>query len=226
MTYGQLTDRVLTILGMQEDTTAPEKGQAQDLIYEGITDIVARTRPNTRVINLTLTAATPVHDMSTAIIALYDIEDEGGFLDRFSREDAVENQRQGYRGFAYEEPLLWISPIPTVQKVIKAYGVFRPQRMTDDAQTPSATQYGGLADEFHPTIVTYALWKGAEYTEHEQSGGGERWRVQYEGQNGDGGEIGKIKAILNKRVTPKGTRRRDPIGQVGLLNDSSYYRGG
>jgi len=226
MTYKQLTDRVLQVLGMQEDTTAPEKGHVQDLIYEGITDIVARTRAGTRVINLTLTANTPVHDMSTSIIALYDIEDEGGFLDRLSREDIVSHQRQGYRGYAYSEPLLWVSPTPSAQKVIKAYGVFRPQRMTDDAHTPAATQYGGLADEFHPTIVTYALWKGAEFTEHEQSGGGERWRIQYEGQNGEAGEIAKIKAILNKRVTPKGTRRRDPTGQVGALNDSAYYRGG
>jgi hypothetical protein len=226
MTYKQLTDRVLHTLGMQEDTTAPEKPYVQDLIFEGICDLSARTRAGVRVINLNLTANVAVHDMSTAIIALLDLEDGSGFLDRYTREDIVTQQKASYRGYAYEEPLLWISPVPTQAKVIKAYGVFRPTRMTADDHTPSTPQFGNLADEFHPTVVTYALWKAGEYTEHEQSGGGERWRVQYEGQNGDGGELAKIRRILTKRVTPKGMRRRDPTGQTGALNEASYYLGG
>lgn len=226
MTYKQISDRVLQILGMQDDTTAPEIGYVQDLIHEGITDIAARTRAGARVINLTLTANTPVHDMSGAIIALLDLQDGSVILDRSTREDILFKQAVGHSGYAYEEPLLWISPIPTTTKVIKAYGVFRPQRMTDPGHSPSGTQYGNLAEEFHPAIVTYCLWKAAEYTEHEQSGGGERWRMQYEGQEGTGGEIARIKRILTKRVTPKGTRRRDPTGQVGSLADSLYYLGG
>jgi len=226
MTYKQLTDRVLHILGMQEDTTVPEKPFVQDLIYEGICDLSARTRAGMRVINLNLTAGVAVHDMSTSIIALLDLEDSAGFLDRYAREDIARHQRDNLRGYAYAEPLLWISPVPTAAMTIKAYGVFRPSRMTDDAHAPSTPQYGNLADEFHPTIVTYALWKAGEYTEHEQSGGGERWRIQYEGQNGEGGEIAKIRRILHKRVTPKGSRRRDPTGQTGTLQDASYYLGG
>lgn len=226
MTYKQMVDRVLHNLGMQEDTTQPEKPFVQDLIYEGICDLAARTRAGTRVINLNLTGGVAVHDMSTSIIALLDLEDGSGFLDRYAREDIARHQANSSRGYAYSEPLLWISPVPSEDKTIRAYGVFRPQRMSDDAQTPSLPQYGNLADEFHPTVVTYALWKAGEYTEHEQSGGGERWRVQYEGQNGDGGEIAKIRAILHKRVTPKGTRRRDPTGQTGVLNPTGYYLGG
>jgi len=226
MLYKQISDRVISILGLQDDTTAPELTLVQDWIYEGINDIAARTRAGTRVINLKLTADTAVHDMSTVIISLLDLEDSQGFMPRLTREDAVRAQKNFTRGYAYEEPLLWFSPIPTEDMFFKAYGVFRPKRMEADDDNPASPTLGNLADEFHPTIVTYACWKGGEYTEHEQSGGGERWRVQYEGQDGKGGEIAKIKQILSKRVTPQGTRRRDPVGQVGSPSRVLDYLGG
>jgi hypothetical protein len=62
--------------------------------------------------------------------------------------------------------------------------------------------------------------------QHEASGNGEKWRVQYEGQDGMSGEIAKIKRILKKRVTPGGTRRRNPLRTVGAVPDLSYYAGG
>jgi hypothetical protein len=226
MNYKQISDRVIAVLGLQDDTDAPELALVQDWVFEGIGDIAARTRAGTRVINLKLTADTPVHDMSNVIISLLDLEDSYGFLPRLTRQDAVTAQGRLERGYAYEEPLLWFSPVPTEEMFFKAYGVFRPQRMMLDTDTPATPQFGNLAPEFHPTIVTYALWKGGEYTEHEQSGGGERWRVQYEGQDGRGGEISKIKAILSKRVTPAGARRRYPVGQVGGLSGPLSYLGG
>jgi hypothetical protein len=226
MTYKQISDRVIVILGLQDDTTAPEVGLVQEWILEGITDIAARTRAGTRVINLKLSADTPVHDMSNEIISLLDLEDSTGFMPHLTREDAVSAQARFERGFAYEEPLLWFSPVPTKDMFFKAYGVFRPRPMENDDDTPANASYGNLADEFHPTIVTYCLWKGGEYVEHEQSGGGERWRVQYEGQDGKGGEISKIKAILSKRVTPQAARRRNPVGQIGSLSRTIEYLGG
>jgi len=94
---------------------------------------------------------------------------------------------------------------------------------TDSPQLPA---YGGLAEEFHPTIITYCLWKGGEYMQHEASGNGEKWRVQYEGQNGESGELAKIKRILAKRVTPGGARRRNPLRTVGSVPDAASYMGG
>jgi hypothetical protein len=177
------------------------------------------------VINMTTTADTQTHDMSTfAIISLLDIADEHGFLDRFTREDIEQIQRQGGRGYAYEEPMLWISPIG--EKTLRCFGVFRPLKMSAGTQSPSDPQYGGLAEEFHPTILTYCFWKGGEYMQHEASRNGETWRIQYEGQDGNGGEIAKVKRILAKRVTPGAPRRRNPMRTVGRVPDASYFMGG
>lgn len=225
MTRDQILQRIQYTLGLQDDTTFSETAYATDLIYEAITDIVARTRANTRVINMTTTADTQTHDMSTfALISLLDLTDETGFLDRFSRQDIETIQAQGGRGYCYEEPLLWIAPLG--EQTLRVFGVFRPQKMTVGSQSPSHQDYGGLAEEFHPTIVTYCLWKGGEYMQHEASGNGEKWRVQYEGQDGMGGELAKIKRILAKRVTPGGARRRDPYRTVGRVPNASYYIGG
>jgi hypothetical protein len=225
VTRDQMLDRIKYTLGLQDDTTFSETTFATDLIFEAICDIVARTRPYTRVINLDTTADTQTHDMSTmSIISLVDLADDKGFLDRFTREDIEAIQAQGGRGYCYEEPLLWISPIGA--KTLRCFGVFRPNKMSAGNQSPSDSQYGGLAEEFHPTILTYCFWKGGEYMQHEASGNGEKWRVQYEGQDGLGGEIGKIKRVLSKRVTPGGPRRRNPMRTVGRVPDATFYMGG
>jgi len=225
MTRDEIATRIKYTLGLQDDTTFSETGFVEDLIFEAIQDIAARTRAGMRVINMTTTADTQTHDLSVgAIIALLDVADERGFLDRYTREDIERIQRNGGRGYCYEEPLLWISPIG--EKILRVFGVFRPHKMTDGLQSPHDVLYGNLADEFHPTILTYCFWKGGEYMQHEASGNGEKWRVQYEGQDGMGGELAKIRRILVKRVTPGGVRRRNPMRTVGHVENLSYYTGG
>ena len=62
--------------------------------------------------------------------------------------------------------------------------------------------------------------------QHEASGNGEKWRIQYEGQDGIGGEIAKIKRILAKRVTPGGPRRRNPTAHGrASCRTPTYYIG-
>lgn len=224
MTRKQLADRIVYTLGMQDDTTFPESQYVLDLIFEGIVDISARTRVNVRAINLTVTPSTEEHDLSSTVIALLTIKGtDGEDLDRFTREDIGRAQRLGQRGYAWKEKMLWLSPISSQPVELRAYGVFRPQQMLQDSDSPSHPDYGGLAGEFHPTIVTYCLWKGGEYVQHEASGNGEKWRVQYEGQDGLSGEISKIKRIANKRATVSGPRRRNPLRTVGVVPDAGYW---
>jgi len=224
LTRKQIFDRIVYTLGLQDDTSYPETQLVLDFIFEGIVDISARTRVNVRAINLTVTPSTEEHDLSSTVISLLDIKGtDGEMLDRFTREDIGRAQRQGLRGYAWREKMLWLSPISTEPVELRAYGVFRPQAMPLDNDTPSHPDYGGLAGEFHPTIVTYALWKGGEYMQHEASGNGEKWRVQYEGQDGLSGEISKIKRIANKRATVGGPRRRNPLRTVGVVPDAGYW---
>jgi hypothetical protein len=226
MNFKTLQDRVMFTLGMQETISVDERALIKQFINEGVTDILARTRPYTRVIQLNLSAATPVHDMANSIISLLDIEYPGyGFLRRLSREDAVKAQTAADPGFAYEEPLLWISPVASVATTINAYGVFRPDPLSGDTDDPSTERYGGLAPEFHVTILNYALWKAGEYTHHDASALGEKWRLQYEGKDGTEGDIARIKRILSKRVTPQAARKRDLTANLGSLSGSGYYIG-
>lgn len=227
MTFKQMIDRVRLTLGMSETISNDESVLIKAWINEGVVDVIARTRPYTRVINLTVQPNTEAHDMANSIISLVDIEaPDYGFLRRYSRQDIRDAQNSGTPGFAYEEPLFWYSPIVSEATVIKAYGVFRPTDMTADDHDPANPTYGGLAEEFHPAVLNYALWKAGEYVQHGGSGEGEKWRLLYEGQDGFGGDIARMKIILSKRVTPQAARRRNLSRNLGTLSRSGEYIGG
>ena len=224
MNFKALQDRIIYTLGMQETISVDERALVKQFINEGIVDILTRTRPYTRCIQLNLSANTPVHDMANSIISLLDIEFPGyGFLQRLSREDAVLAQATDLPGFAYEEPLLWISPVVSASTTINAWGIFRPDSLAGDTDDPQTERYGGLAPEFHPAIVNYGLWKSGEYTHHDQSQLGEKWRQAYEGKDGTEGDISRIKRILAKRVTPQAQRKRDLTHNLGALSPSGDY---
>jgi hypothetical protein len=226
MNYKALQDRVIFTLGLQETISVDERALVKQFINEGVIDIIARTRPYTRCIQLNLSANTPIHDMSNEIISLLDIDYPGyGFLPRFSREDVTSAQNQNVPGFAYEEPLLWISPVSSKATTINAYGIFRPNPLSGDTDDPSNGIYGSLAPEFHPAIVNYALWKAGEYVNHDSSGMGEKWRILYEGRDGTEGDIARIKRILAKRVTPQAPRKRDLSHNLGSMSLSGDYMG-
>ena len=227
MNFRTMIDRVKYTMGMQEIISHDEIAFIKQYLNEGVLDILVRTRPYTRVITLTLTGGVAIHDMSTDILALLDVQDQNGnFLQRLTREDATKAQSSGASGFAYEEPLLWVSPVPSTDTQIKAYGIFRPTAMSSDSDDPANPNYGGLAPEFHPAIINYACWKAAEYTQHEQSAMGEKFRISYEGKDGTEGDIAKIKRIITKRVTPHGYPRRDMAGNIGTLGYATDYIGG
>ncbi len=228
MNFGDMQGRVQYTLGLSDIATTNETLLAQGWLNEGVVDVLARTRPYTRVIQLNVTANTPVHDLQNTVLALVDIQnpDNSSFLPRLSREDAVIAQQDGKPGFAFEEPLLWLSPVSSSDTFVQAYGVFRPAAMSQNTDDCSDPTHGGLPPEFHPAVINYALWKGGEYLQHEQSQGGERWRVLYEGQDGRGGDISRIKQILSKRVSPQGTQRRDLTRNLGALAPSGSYIGG
>jgi len=228
MTFKDMYQRVQFTLGMEDSVPNDETLLAKAYINEGIIDVLVRTRPYTRCVNLNVSANTPVHDMSNLILALVDIVNPSGqgFLTRLTREDAVTAQQNGNPGYAFEEPLLWLSPVSSADTVVQAYGIFRPASLVADSDDPSTPAFGGLAPEFHPAVVNYALWKGGEYLQHEQSGGGERWRTTYEGQDGQGGDISRIKKILTKRATLQGTARRDLTRNLGSVSASGAYLAG
>ena len=156
-----------------------------------------------------------------------DLADSHGVLDRFSREDIERIQRHGGRGYAYEEPMLWISPVSSEDgdsSRLRCLPAAEDDRRRSVALTP-ATTAGSLRSSIRRSSPTASGRRG-EYVQHEASGNGEKWRIQYEGQDGMGGELAKIRRIRNKRVTAGGARRRNPLRTVGRVPDSTYYTGG
>lgn len=93
--------------------------------------------------------------------------------------------------------LLMVWPTPGDDDVITVYYVPRPVLLTADSDTPTE-----IPAEFHPAVEQYALWKLASMTDDSSSSNGETYRVQYEGRDGRGGMVARIK----KHVTQKGGR--------------------
>ena len=86
MTFGEMIERVQLTLGMNETISNDERVLIKAWINEGVVDVLSRTRPYSRVINLTVQPGVAVHDMASTIIALVDVELPGyGFLRRYSR---------------------------------------------------------------------------------------------------------------------------------------------
>src|SRR5262249_51211889 len=104
MTFKDMYQRVQFTLGMEDSVPNDETLLAKAYINEGIIDVLVRTRPYTRCVNLNVSANTPVHDMSNLILALVDIVNPSGqgFLTRLTREDAVTAQQNGNPGYAFE----------------------------------------------------------------------------------------------------------------------------
>jgi hypothetical protein len=80
--------------------------------------------------------------------------------------------------------------------------------MVLDTDSPSMEAFGAIPDEYHDAIVSYALWKAADYADDGSSQMGERYRLLYEGQDGRGGRIAQIKTLINKRGTARAPRAR------------------
>jgi hypothetical protein len=104
--------------------------------------------------------------------------------------------------------ILRLNPAPSEAGEVDCWAVMRPQKMDEDTDSPGDEQYGAIPDEFQDAIVTYALWKAADYTDDQRSGDGERYRTLYEGQDGRGGRLAQIRIAVNKRGTARAAPRR------------------
>jgi hypothetical protein len=102
-----------------------------------------------------------------------------------------------------------INPTPTEDGMtVQIWAVLRPQPMAGDGDDPSTEPFGGIPYEYHDALITYALWKCADYADDQSSQSGERFRILYEGTDGRGGRLGQIRMLTNKRGSSIPVRRR------------------
>lgn len=227
MTRKQLRDRVINEIGLQDIEDYDETVLADDLIYQGTIDLLARTRCTARCVHLNVAAGESTYVLDKSILALVDLED--GRVPRARRDE--QGWQDGYVGIVvypenYVEPrrgtftlirsdLLRLDPAPAKDGTVDVWAVLRPQRMDEDTDSPSEEAYGAIPDEYHDAIFLYACWHGSSYADDESGGQGERYRQLYEGADGAGGRISLIKQLVNKRGTARAPRRRVRIRTVG-----------
>jgi hypothetical protein len=200
MNFGDMTAQVQANLGLQDITSFSEKAYVQSLINAGVVDVLTRTRCTVRCIDLRVLAGVDEYIVVNQLLGLVDVQDGREKVNRSStRQPSITMIRSD---------ILRIQPMPAEDGDVQVWGIKRPQPMAGDLDTPESEQFGAIPMEFHDAIVTYGLWKAADYADDATSGSGERFRLLYEGQDGRGGRLGQIRIQVNKRGTGRAPSRR------------------
>jgi len=104
--------------------------------------------------------------------------------------------------------LVW--PTPTAADTIKVLYVPRPTALSATGDSPSY-----IPSEFHKALEFYALWQAADYDDDGSSQVGEVYRVQYEGVDGRGGILRRIRSASRwkggRSLSPARVGRRWPV---------------
>lgn len=199
MTNKQMRDQVVAWLGLQDISSFDETGMVADKLYQGTIDLLARTRCVVRCVQLRTRAGQNEYTLDHSILSLIDVENG-------ARRRARRNQDLQPSFTLIRSDVLMVDPIPDADGQIQVWAVLRPLKMDEDTDSPGDADYGAIPDEFHDAIVTYAMWKMADYADDASAGSGEYYRVLYEGQDGRSGRLAQIRSQVNRRGTSKGPR--------------------
>jgi len=201
MTRGEMVDRIKYQLGLQE-IVFDETTRINQEIYRGTLDMLARTRCVVRCVNLRTTADVDTYILDHGILALVDVED--GARRRARRDEVTSSPTFTL----IRSDVLRLDPIPSEDGSVQVWAVLRPQQMTDDGDSLGDEAHGAIPDEYQDAIETYACWRLAAYSQDQTSTFGERFRIQYEGQDGRTGRLFQIRQQVNKRGTARAPNRR------------------
>jgi hypothetical protein len=221
MTRAQMFATVQNWIGLQDMQQWDESQFVYDAIYQGTIDLLARTKCTARCVDLHVSAGVDTYTLDHSVLALVDVED--GHRGR-ARRDLPQSDLPGVIVYPPDSTPPWSLPAPTFTLIrsdvlrfapppdtdgdIDVWAVLKPAQMVLDTDSPADEAYGAIPFEYHDAIVTYALWKAADYSDDQGSQQGERYRVIYEGNDGRSGRIGQIKGLVNRRGTSRGPRAR------------------
>ena len=207
MLFGDMVERVQYTLGASEIDHNDEREIIKEYINEGVVDIIARTRPYSRVINLTVSRGGR-HDMRLRRHRAHGHRAARRRLPRplLPRGHAVE-RRLGQLGFAYEEPLLWFSPDrhEADDSGIRRSSARNP--MTARQRRPSNPDLRWARRGVPPGDHQLRAVEGGR-VRAARAVGGRRALARHVRGPGRGDRRGhrRIKRILAKRVTPQAAR--------------------
>lgn len=200
MIFLDMYAQVQSGLGLQDIAVLDEKTYAKGLVNRGVIDMLSRTRCTVRCIDLHTIAGVSEYLVGGTLLGLVDIEDGLTKVNRDSRA------RPSFT--LIRSDILRVQPTPSEDGEMQVWAVKRPAPMVDDEDSPSDEEHGAIPEEYQDAIITYALWKAADYADDASSQQGERYRILYEGQDGRGGRLGQIRMLVNKRGTQRAPRIR------------------
>ena len=200
MNFGEMCDFVQATIGLEDIAPLDETVMVKQQVNAGVIDLLSRTRCVVRCIDLHTQAGVGQYTLDHMILALVDIEDG---LERVARDSTLSPSFTLIRS-----DILRVQPTPSADGQLQVWAVKRPTAMSADTDSPGAEQFGAIPDEYQDAIISYALWKCADYADDATAQQGERYRIVYEGQDGRGGRLSQIKMLVNKRGTARAPRRR------------------
>lgn len=90
-----------------------------------------------------------------------------------------------------------VYPTPTSSDALHFMYVPRPSTMAATADAPSQTAFGGIPDQFDPTLEAYVKWKAADYDDDTSSQVGLMYQAEWEKG------LSAAKRSMNTRLGPQ-----------------------
>jgi len=219
MNYKLLRQRVCQTVGIPIDDPNDEEYQlVGDLLNEGVRDILSRTRLHVRCVHMHLIDGKDDYEIDDNILRMITLKIGNTFLEQRPRKQLDQ--------WSYAVPghdLIVFGFLPGSGMQAEAWYVPRPTEMTDDNDDPADMEHGNVEQQFQPALINYTLWHIADTLDDTSSSSGERYRVLYEGQDGNAGvgtNLGMIKRAVNRRAM-SGSRAR-PHGDGALIDSDPY----
>ena len=216
MTFGEMKTQVMSTLGLQDLEDYDEGVFVERDLNRGVIDLLSRTRCVVRCVHLRTQAGVDTYTLDHAILSLVEVGDSDyrARRDEWPRGNSLYPPELWRNGFTLIRSDVLRIPAPQEDGEIDVWAVMRPTKMTAPEQSPGEEQYGAIPEEFQDAIVLYALWKGADYADDATAQMGDRYRIQYEGQDTRSGRLREIRLMVNKRGTARAPRSRGRTRRV------------
>lgn len=200
-------------------------------VNEGVVDVVLRTGCKVSSDTITESAGTGDYELNAEILRVVGwdwtgvsatlIPERVTVDELLWRRNVPVDSSYPATAYAFTGNLLMVYPIPAAADTITVYYVPRPATLSAGSDTPSE-----IPAEHHPAVELYALWKLGSMDDDQSSGQGERYRIQYEGQDGNGGMLARIRGQVNLKGGRHGRAQLNPSRRLrkglSLFNDQRF----
>jgi len=219
MNYLLLRTRVCRTLGIPtDDVTDEEYVLVGDFLNEGVRDMLDRTRLHVRCVDIQLVAGQTAYEFDDNIIRIITM--------KVGSTKLIQKERTDLDGGSYCVPghdRLVLGFVPSDGQVLETEFIPRPTEMVNDTDDPATMAFGNIEQQFQPGLINYACWHMGDNLDDTSSQSGERYRILYEGQDGNAGvgtNLGQVKRAVNRRAM-SGSRER-PLGDLEVFDSDPY----